>query len=51
MISYGFTVNDSLFVYSMQGGELFGRIQKRRDCPFTERGMLEKYIQTMHCYC
>ena len=32
------TVKDNLYLFSMEGGELFQRIQDRADGAFTERG-------------
>jgi hypothetical protein len=41
----GFTIVDIYFValHSMEGGELFQRIQDRQEGAFTERGLLKFY--------
>lgn len=35
---YEYLFNERLFVFSMEGGELFSRIQARGDQAFTEKG-------------
>ena len=48
---YSSSTKKNVFFFSMEGGELFSRIQERADCAFTERGNNNRLYTIVVIYC